>query len=211
MSVSQGGHRHILVTGFEPFGTDTLNPSQEVAKAMDGRRFGGVVTRALVLPVEHEAARASVVATLDEPGLEAVLHLGLAAGRARIALEQVAVNVMDYPIPDARGRTLSGERCVPGGFPAYLSTLPLQAILTELTAEGIPAYLSYTAGTYLCNYTLYTTLHVLAERGLAVPAGFVHLPLLPSMVTAHGAEEPSMDVGLMLRAVEIALRVITAD
>jgi pyroglutamyl-peptidase len=97
---------------------------------------------------------------------------------------------------------------VPGGPAAYLSTLPLREILSELTAEGIPAYISYTAGTFLCNYTLYTTLHALAGRGTAVPAGFVHLPFLPSMVAAHGLEEPSMDLGVMARAVDVVLRIV---
>jgi pyroglutamyl-peptidase len=200
--------RHILVTGFELFGNDTENPAQELAKAVDGRRFGGLLVRGRVLPVEHEAAREALAPVLGEPGLEAVLHLGLAGGRARVALEQVGVNVMDYSIPDARGRVLRGVACRPGGPAAHFATLPLRAIHAALTAEGIPAYLSYTAGTYLCNFTLYTTLQTLAERGLAIPAGFVHLPFLPSMVAAHGVEEPSMEVGLMLRAVEIALRVI---
>jgi len=199
---------HILVTGFEPFGGDALNPSRDLAKAVDGRRFGSLATHGLVLPVEHVAARRLVAPALEAPGLAAVLHLGLAGGRARIALEQVGVNAMDYPLPDAAGRTVKGEPCVAGGPAAYLATLPLREILAALTAEGIPAYLSYTAGTYLCNYTVYTTLHALADRRPPVPAGFVHLPYLPAMVAAHGLEEPSMDIGLMLRAVETALTVI---
>lgn len=199
---------HILLTGFEPFGGDALNPSCDIAKALDGRRFGRLATRGLVLPVEHVAARRMVAPALEEPGLAAVLHLGLAGGRARIALEQVGVNAMDYPLPDAAGRTVRGEPCVPGAPAGYMATLPLRAVLAALTAEGIPAYLSYTAGTYLCNYTVYTTLHSLADRRPPVPAGFMHVPYVPAMVAAHGLEEPSMDIGLMLRAVEIALAVI---
>ena len=200
--------RHVLVTGFEPFGIDLVNPSQELAKAVEGRRIGDLVVRSLVLPVQHEAARARVLPALEEPGLEAIVHLGLAGGRARIALEQVAVNVMDYPIPDARGDVLRGRPCRAGGLPAHMVSLPLPEILAALTAEGVPAYISYTAGTYLCNYTLYTTLDELAARALPVRAGFVHLPFLPAMVAAHGLDEPSMDVSLMLRALEIALRVV---
>ena len=90
-------------------------------------------------------------------------------------------------------------------------TLPFRRILQELTAEGIPAYLSNTAGTYLCNYTLYTTLDALARGGRAIPAGFIHLPFLPSMVVAHACEEASMDLSLMARAVDIALRCAIAD
>jgi len=208
--VTAVAERHILVTGFLPFAGDTANPSQELAEAVDGRVVGGVTVRALVLPVQHEAARDAVAPALDADGLTAVVHLGLAAGRARVSLERVAVNVMDYRIPDAQGGVQQDAPCVAGGPAAYWSTLPVRAILGDLTAEGIPAYLSYTAGTYLCNYTLYATLHALAQRGRAVPAGFVHLPLLPSMVSAHALEEPSMDQGVTARALDVLLRIIAA-
>jgi pyroglutamyl-peptidase len=146
---------------------------------------------------------------VEDTGPAAIVHLGLAAGRARLALERVAVNVMDFDTPDNAGFRARGEPCVPGGPAAYFATLPLDAVLAALVAEGIPAYVSNTAGTYLCNQTLYGTLHRLASAGQAVPAGFVHLPLSPAMVAASGLEQPSMDPGLMVRAVEIALGVVT--
>ena len=200
---------HILVTGFEPFGGDAVNPSQELAKAVDGRAIGPLVVRSLVLPVQHEAARDIVAGELDADGLSAVVHLGLAGGRARVSLERVAVNVMDYQQPDAAGDVKRDEACAPDGPPAYWSTLPLRQILAELAAEGIPAHLSYTAGAYLCNFAMYTTLHALAERGRAIPAGFVHVPYLPSMVATHGEEEPSMDLAVTTRALDVILRTIT--
>ncbi len=98
-----------------------------------------------------------------------------------------------------------------GGPPAYFATLPVDEILRSLTAEEIPAYLSNTAGTYLCNQTLYGTLHALRERARAPKVGFIHFPLLPAMVAAAGLEQPSMDFPLMLRAVETALRVIAGE
>ncbi len=198
----------ILVTGFEPFGGYPANPSMGVAKALDGRRVGGATVRSAVLPVHHADAARRVAALLDEHAPTAVVHLGLAAGRSRIALERVAVNVMDYEVPDAAGHVARGEPCIPGGPAAYFSTLPLAAILAALLADGIPAYVSNTAGTYLCNQTLYTTLHRLAATRRAVPAGFVHLPLSPAMVAASGQDLPSLDVGLAVRAVEAALGVI---
>jgi len=136
------------------------------------------------------------------------VHLGLAGARARIALERVAVNVMDFEIADNAGYRASGEPCVAGGPPAYFATLPLGAMLEALVAEGVPAYVSNTAGTYLCNQTLYGTLHRLAERGHPARAGFIHLPLLPAMVAASGLEQPSMDEALMVRAVEIIVGVV---
>jgi pyroglutamyl-peptidase len=197
--------RHILLTGFEPFDRDPVNPSGEVAKRLDGRVVGGCVVQSVILPVQHEAARAVVAPRLAAPGLAAVVHLGLAGGRARISLERVAVNVMDYSRPDADGQVLRDAACVPDGPPAYFSTLPVRDMLLALHAEGIPAVISNTAGTYLCNDISYTTLHALERRALPIPAGFVHFPFLPSMVAAHDLEEPSMDVAMMTRAVEIIL------
>jgi pyroglutamyl-peptidase len=200
--------RVLLVTGFEAFGGDATNPSLDVAKTLDGRVVGEAVVRAAVLPVHHAEAAAQARRLIDDTDPLAVVHLGLAGGRARIALERVAVNVMDYDIADNAGYRARGEACVAGGPPAYFATLPLAAILAALLGEGIPAYVSNTAGTYLCNQTMYGTLHALAERGHPGRAGFVHFPYLPAMVAASGLEQPSMDAGLMVRAVEIALGVI---
>jgi pyroglutamyl-peptidase len=202
--------RHLLLSGFEPFDGDPVNPSGEVVKQLDGRVIAGCAVRGVILPVQHEAARAIVAPLLRAPELAGVLHLGLAGGRARIALERVAVNVMDYTRPDAHGQRLCDVACAPDGPPAYFSTLPLREMLAALAAEGIPAYVSNTAGTFLCNDISYTTLHALARRGLAIPTGFMHLPFLPSMVTAHDREEPSMDVTMMTRAVEIVLSRLAA-
>jgi pyroglutamyl-peptidase len=198
----------VLVTGFEPFGGLLANPSLEVAKALDGRVVGAAAVRSAVLPVHHAEASAHVGRLLDETDPVAIVHLGLAPGRARIALERVAVNVMDYDTPDNAGYRARDEPCVAGGPPAYFATLPLPAILAALLAEDIPAYVSSTAGTYLCNQTMYTTLHALAQRPRPARAGFVHLPLLPAMVAASGLEQPSMDAGLMVRAVEVVLAVL---
>ena len=161
---------------------------------MDGRVVADHAVRSLVLPVQHEAAGEIMRAALDTAELAAVIHLGLAGGRARLSLERIAVNVMDYRIPDARGEVRRDEPCVADGPAAYASTLPLRAILEELTADGIPAHLSYTAGTYLCNYTLYTTLHALALRRPRDPRRLHPRPALARHgrgARARGAEHGS--------------------
>jgi pyroglutamyl-peptidase len=201
----------ILVTGYEPFGPHTVNPSQELAKSLDGRRIGNCAVAGAVLPVHHREASRHVSVLLGEMAPVAVVHLGLAEGRARLALERAALNVMDYRIADNAGYRAEGEPCVPEGPAAYFATLPLPEILAALTAEGIPAYVSNTAGTFLCNQTLYTTLHELAMRELTARAGFVHLPLLPVMVAASGTDQPSMDLPLMLRGVETVLRIVAKN
>ncbi len=203
--------RVLVVTGFEPFGPHKENPSQELARAVDGRRIGDHVVRGAVLPVHHADAAGEVTALLAATQADAIVHLGLANGRARVALERVAVNVLDYTIPDNAGRRIVGAPCAANGPAAYFSTLPLTAMLSVLTAEGVPAYVSHTAGTYLCNQTMYGTLHALAAVPDAPRAGLVHVPSLPSMVAASGLDEPSMEFGLMLRAVNAILDVVAAD
>ena len=203
--------RVILVTGFEPFGAHSVNPSEGLAKAVDGRRVGDFGILGAVLPVHHTDAAQRLAVTLADTRPAAVVHLGLAGGRARVALERVAVNVMDYEQPDNAGFRSSGEPCVPGGPAAYFSTLPLATMLKALVADGIPAYASNTAGTYLCNQTLYWTLHAVRQQSRPPRVGFVHFPLLPSMVAASGLEQPSMDFPLMLRAVETVLGVIARE
>lgn len=198
----------ILLTGFEPFGAYAVNPSGEVAKTLDGREIGDCRVRTVVLPVHHAEAAAVVACAMAEREPAAVVHLGLAGGRARIALERVALNVMDYELPDVSGFRATGEPCVDGGPAAYFSTLPLDAMLHALLAIGIPAYVSNTAGTYLCNQTMYTTRHAIARAGQGPAAGFMHLPLLPSMVAASGLDQPSMDLSLMVRAVEVCLGIV---
>ncbi len=200
--------RTILVTGFEPFGAHSVNPTEGLAKAVDGRHVGDFTVVSAVLPVHHADAATRLGALLGEANPEAILHLGLAGGRARIALERVAVNVMDYEVADNAGFRASGEPCVPGGPTAYFSTLPVRAMLQALLDEGIPAYTSNTAGTYLCNQTLYGTLHAVRSMPRPPRVGFMHFPLLPAMVAAAGLEQPSMDFPLMLRAVEAVLGVI---
>ena len=198
----------IVVTGFELFGGHPSNPSEEIAKTVDGKVIAGQTVRTAILPVHHMEAARAAARLLDELAPQAVLHVGLAAGRARLALERVAVNVMDYELADNAGYRANGEPCAVDGPAAYFSTLPLAAILDVLAREDIPGYLSNTAGTYLCNQTLYATLHTIATGGRRTIAGFMHVPLSPAMVAASGLDQPSMDPGLGVRAVEIAVRVI---
>ena len=203
--------RVILVTGFEPFGPHKENPSQDLARAVDGHRVGDHVVRGAVLPVHHADAARDVAALLRDTHVDAIIHLGLANGRARVARERVAVNVLAYALPDNTGRRIVGEPCAAGGPAAYFSTLPLLAMLTALTSHGVPAYISNTAGTYLCNQTMYGTLHAVARVPEGPRAGLVHLPSLPSMVAASGLDEPSMDLALMRRAVDVILDVVASD
>lgn len=199
--------RVLLLTGFEPFGDDGRNPSLEIARSLSGRVIDGCRIVGVELPVDTLALPERMAELLAEWGQElaGVVQVGLANGRAAIGLERVAINCRDFPIPDNAGNQPMGLPCVAGGPAAYFSTLPLRQALVDLRKAGVPAFISNTAGTYLCNQAMYTTLHLLGKRELAVPAGFVHVPYLPEQVAARGEGLPSLAFEVALRAAEIIL------
>src|SRR5205085_3198203 len=123
----------VLLTGFEPFTPYKVNPTEELARTLDGYCCDGAVVQGAVLPVHHVEAASRVRALLDTVRPDAVLHLGLAGSRARIAVERVAVNVMDYPVPDNAGCEMRDEPCAPSGPAAYFATLPSREIVARLT------------------------------------------------------------------------------
>lgn len=168
----------ILVTGFEPFGGLTRNPSADVATAVAG---DGV--EAAILPVDYDAVVPALDALLERP-FDAVILMGVAIGRPQLTLERVAINFRDRLRPDNAGEVPRDPAIVPGGPAAYFSTLPVDRLCEVLKAEGLPAAVSLTAGAYLCNASFYLARHRLEERG--TPCGFLHLP--PTEDLACGAE-----------------------
>jgi pyroglutamyl-peptidase len=206
--------RAALVTGFEPFGGHSLNPSGEIARRLDGARIGGVPVVGRILPVALDALDEALAAALRDVDPVAVVLLGLAPGEAVIRLERVALNLADFSIADNAGAFIADRPLDRNAVAAAWSRLPLRAIQKRLLATGIPARLSETAGTYLCNAALYRALSLVPRR---VPCGFIHLPLLPAQVaeTIEGsptaAIAPSMAFPIQRRAVELALEVTFAE
>src|SRR6185437_14168316 len=143
--------RAVLITGFEPFGGDATNPSQAIAEALDGRRIADMPVVGSVLPVEMARLDGALAAALRELDPAVVILLGLAEGEPVVRLERVALNLADFRIPDNAGDRRADEPLDPRGPAALSSRLPLREIRTALLAAGIPARLSETAGTYLCN------------------------------------------------------------
>jgi pyroglutamyl-peptidase len=214
-----------LVTGFEPYGGRSRNPAAEVAARLDGSEVAGVRVVGRQLPVAFAALDEAVAATLAEVEPAVVLSLGLCPGEAVIRLERVALNLADFDIPDNDGAVLIDQPLDALSTPARFATLPLRRIQSALLQAGIPARLSSTAGTYLCNKALYRFLAALEQRDRAAPCGFVHLPYLPEQVADMIAEMqaarsierqrrpeiPSMSLELMVEAVRLALEVTLAD
>ncbi|WP_280495589.1 peptidase C15, partial [Nocardia farcinica] len=175
----------VLLTGFGAYGEERDNPSGWIARRLDGIRVDGARVAGRVLPVDTEGVRSALVAAIDEVGPEIVLVTGVAPGRPSPAVERVAINVRDFPVPDINGHTPIDLPVEPGGPEAYLSTLPIKAIVDGWRAAGIPSYVSNTAGTYLCNQTFYLARHLCAAR-----AGMVHIPATPARAAVAGPPPP---------------------
>lgn len=194
----------ILLTGFDPFGGETVNPSWEAVSALHGRRVAGHRIVARQLPTEFAASLKALRRSLREERPAIVLGVGQAGGRSRLSLERVAINVNDARIPDNAGAQPVDEPVVAGGPAAYFSTLPIKAMLAALREEGLPAEISNTAGTYVCNHIAYAMAHYTArQRG--VRTGFVHIPFLPNQAVTH-AHAPSMSLEDVRRGLLVALR-----
>jgi pyroglutamyl-peptidase len=195
----------ILVTGFEAFGDSEKNPTAEIVQLLDGTSVDSYRVAGVVLPVTATGAPAALRDAVARHSPSLVLSLGLASGRSMLALERVAINVLDFPIPDNDGYQPADEPVLEDGPAAYFATLPIKAILTAWREAGLPGYVSNTAGTYVCNQTFYNSLHLAREHGYR--AGLVHVPYLPEQAVHAEGGAPSMSLGLMVEAVEIALHV----
>ena len=171
----------ILLTGFEPFGGESLNPSALVAQALHGERIGGWPVTGAVLPCVFGDAIATLEQSLAARRPALVVCLGQAGGREGVTVERIAVNRDDARIPDNAGAQPLDRAVVPGGPAAYFSRLPVKALVAALQAEGVPAAESLSAGSFVCNHVFYGLMHALRHRR-SVQAGFVHLPWLPEQV-----------------------------
>ncbi len=189
----------ILITGFEPFGGMDLNPSQEIARQLNGHVIAGRRVVGRILPCVFGAANVELRALLREFEPEIVLAVGQGDGRADITPERVAINVDDARIPDNAGVQPVDRRIVAGGPAAYWSTLPIKAIVTALRAHEIPASVSQTAGTFVCNHVFYGLMHALRRR--VGRGGFIHVPWLPEQAKRG---QPSLPLPTMVEAVAIA-------
>ncbi len=172
----------MLLTGFESYGGRSLNPAEQVVKRLAGTEIGGVRVSAHTLPVNYAELGARIARLIDQLQPRAVICLGLWPGTPMLRVERIAVNIADFEIPDNVGLMTRGP-VVEGGAEAYLSTLPIHAIQDRLLAADIPARLSASAGTFLCNALMYHALRSCAEHAPAALCGFIHLPYLPEQVS----------------------------
>lgn len=205
LSASAGrtvGQPRILVTGFDPFGGQQVNPSWLAAQALDGLEVDGHRVVAAALPTRFGLSVQVLQELLDQHRPALVLCTGQAGGRAAMSLERVAINVDDARIPDNGGAQPVDTPVVAGGPAAYFTSLPIKAMLAAMLAEGIRAEVSQTAGTFVCNHVFYGLMHALATdaRRAGARGGFMHLPWLPQQ------GQPSMTLEQLVHGLRVALR-----
>lgn len=194
------GHPPVLVTGFDPFGGATVNPSWEAVHELDGREVAGRRVIGAQLPTQFGRSIEALRALLQRHRPALVVCTGQAGGRAALSLERVAINVNDARIADNAGAQPIDTPVVPGGPDAYFTTLPIKAMLAALLAEGIDAEVSQTAGTFVCNHVFYGLMHELAQPPWSgTRGGLVHVPWLPQQ------GQPSMGRDTIARGLEVAI------
>lgn len=196
----------ILVTGFEPFGDDAVNPSWEAVKLLDDEIEGFRVLKKQ-LPVVIGRADDIIRDCLEQEDLCAVVSAGLAAGRKTITIERIGINCDDYRIADNAGNMPQDQKIEEDGPDGIFATIPVRMIRDGLNAKGIPAEISNTAGTYLCNHVLYETLYTCALHYPFVQCGFIHVPCTPEMTDS----KPAMDLSMIKAGIEEAVRVIIRE
>ena len=195
---------NVLVTGFEPFDGEAVNPSQEIARALDGETIAGHRVVGATLPTEFARSLDTLELLLAQHRPALVLALGLAAGRPGISLERVAINLIDARIADNAGAQPIDVRVVENAPNAYFSTLPIKAMLARLRQAGIEAAISHTAGTFVCNQVFFGLAHSIATKYPKLRGGFVHVPWLPGQAARHG-DAPHLALDDMLNAVRLCL------
>ena len=195
----------ILVTGFEPFGGEAINPSWEAVRRIP--RLPGVTYKRMRLPVEWGRGQALLEQAVRDLRPDCVLLCGQAGGRSGVSIERVAINLMETSAPDNAGVSHMGDPVQAHGPDAYFATYPYRAMLAALKAADVPAAYSYSAGAYLCNCVMYRALHLAATELPGMQAGFIHLPYLPEQTT----DRPSLPLETQVKALELCLTAIAGE
>ncbi len=190
--------KKLLITGFEPFGGETTNPSWEAVKLLPDE-IGGFVLKKIEVPTVFGKAAEKVLKTAEEYEPNAIICVGQAGGRAEITPEFVAINLRYAKIPDNEGNQPKDEHIIKNAPAAYFSTLPVRKMAEAIAESGLPAAVSYSAGSFVCNDLLYSVLN--RYDGTETKSCFIHVPLLPEQTK----DKPSMALEDIVKALKIAI------
>lgn len=196
--------KYVLLTGFEPFGGDDVNPSLEAVTQLEGKNIEGYTVVAKSIPVEFGRSVKELIKMIEVYSPEVVICVGLAGGRSAVSVERIAINVDDARVPDNAGKQPVDERIEPDGPAAYWSTLPIKSIVEKMRMDGVPAIISNTAGTYVCNHIFYGLMHFIATQRPTLRGGFIHVPFTHEQAILHQGQ-PSMSLEYIAKSLEVAV------
>lgn len=200
--------KKLLLTGFEPFLAYTVNPTMKIVEALDGKTIGNYQIVGKIMPVDFNFSGQALLKFIDEEVPDAVISLGLAAGRYKITPERIAINIKDGDA-DNEGNKPVDEPIREEGEVAYLSTLPVRKMVDSLLANGLPATISNTAGAYLCNNVMYEGLHYAKLNNPQLLTGFIHIPASHELAIEHGGI-PSWSHEDLLKGIRICIETLNA-
>ena len=192
----------VLITGFDPFGGETVNPSWEAVKQLPDR-IGDWIVRKMEIPTIFDLAASLVIDAAEDLKVDAVLCIGQAGGRSAVTPEVIAINLQEARIPDNAGTLRTNAPVDPHGPAAYFATVPVREMVSAITSAGIPAALSFSAGAFVCNDVLYRVLRHF--DGTSTRAGFIHVPYLPQQAKEN---KPSIPLEQIVQALTLAISVL---
>lgn len=197
----------ILLTGFDPFGGEKINPAQEAVNKVSNNINGAEVIK-LIIPTVYEKSLAAIDEAIKKHNPDIVISIGQAGGRFDITPERVAININDFRIKDNEGNQPVDEPIREDGKAAYFSNLPVKGIVKHLNENGIPSTLSNTAGTFVCNHVMYGVLYMIDKKYPHMKSGFIHIPYETSQVI-NKKNTPFMSLDQIVKGIELSIEACT--
>lgn len=194
----------ILVTGFDPFGGEKVNPAYEAVKLLPDTIAGAQIIK-LEIPTVFSKSGPAVEAGILEHQPDVVINVGQAGGRSCVTIERVGINLAEARIPDNAGEQPMGEPLQEDGENAYFATIPVRAIVQNVREHGIPCHVSYSAGTYVCNCVMYNVLYLIEKKYKGIRAGFIHVPYAAEQVVDKANGMASMSLADIAKSIEYAI------
>ena len=199
----------ILVTGFDPFGGEPIHPAIESVKRLPDNIAGAEIIK-LEIPTVRKKSLEKIEKAINEHNPDVILSIGQAGGRFDISIERVGINLDDFRIPDNEGNQIIDEPIFPDGENSYFVKLPVKAMVQNVQKNNIPASVSYTAGTFVCNHVLYGVLYLIEKKYKGKKSGFIHIPFLPQQVVDK-RNMPSMELDTIVKGLTAAIEAIVKN
>lgn len=194
----------VLITGFDPFGGESVNPAYEAVKLLPDTIAGAQIIK-LEIPTVFSKSGPAVEAGIQEHQPDIAINVGQAGGRSCVTIEKVAINLADARIPDNAGEQPVDEVLQEDGENAYFATIPVKAIVQNVRDHGIPCHVSYTAGTYVCNCVMYNVLYMAAKKYPNIRAGFIHVPFAAEQAVDKANGMAFMSLEMIAKSLEYAI------